>query len=76
MSGSFGGDGGRFSFFDLILFLTIVKKRIGNNNAKSVKRKGCELKMICSIIILREFTLSFDQLLVLFDLTKASIYTK
>ena len=45
MSGSFEGDGGRFSFFNLILFLTIPKKRTGSN-AKRVKRKGFELRMI------------------------------
>lgn len=61
MSGSFEGDGGRFSFFDLILFLTIAKKIIGSN-ARIVKRKGFELKMICSMILKLEFTFCCDKI--------------
>lgn len=61
MRGSFGGDGGSFIFFDLILFLRIVKKRIGNN-VKRVKRKVCELKMICFIIFRVKFIFCCDYL--------------
>lgn len=49
MKGSFGGDGGRFSFLDLMFFL-ISAKMISGNKAKRVRKKGFELEMISSMI--------------------------